>query len=115
MTVLSENAKAIRKTGSSTVSYNGTDATITEATLTGHDVYDGVLKFVQVLNVICIPASLLVGLENAKAIRKTLADNLENEFEFITHIVRTFPTNPTKRLAGIHMTLRTWTNFNTPS
>ena len=48
--------------GSSTVSYNGTDATITEATLTGHDVYDGVLKFVQVLNVICIPASLLVEL-----------------------------------------------------
>ena len=48
--------------GSSTVSYNGTDATITEATLTGHDVYDGVLKFVQVLNIICIPASLLVGL-----------------------------------------------------
>jgi hypothetical protein len=53
--------------------------------------------------------------ENAKEIRKTLADNLENEFEFITHIVRTFPTNPTKRLAGIHMTLRTCTNFNTPS
>lgn len=53
--------------------------------------------------------------ENAKAIRKTLADNLENEFEFITHIVRTFPANPTKRLAGIHMTLRTYTNFNTPS
>jgi hypothetical protein len=48
--------------GSSTVSYNGTDATITEATLTGHDVCDGVLKFVQVLNVICIAGSLLVGL-----------------------------------------------------
>jgi hypothetical protein len=47
--------------GNSTVSYNGTDATITKATLTGHDVYDGVLKFVQVLNVICIPTSLLVG------------------------------------------------------
>jgi hypothetical protein len=48
--------------GSSTVSYIGTDATITEATLTGHAVYDGVLKFVQVLNVICIAGSLLVGL-----------------------------------------------------
>ena len=47
--------------GNSTVSYNGTDATITKATLTGHDVYDGVLQFVQVLNVICIPTSLLVG------------------------------------------------------
>ena len=47
--------------GNSTVSYNGTDATITKVTLTGHDVYDGVLKFVQVLNVICIPTSLLVG------------------------------------------------------
>jgi hypothetical protein len=39
----------MRVNGSSTVSYNGTDATITEATLTGHDVYDGVLKFVQYL------------------------------------------------------------------
>jgi hypothetical protein len=46
------------------------------------------------------------------AIRKTLADNLENGFALITHIVRTFPTNPAKRLAGIHITLRTWTNFN---
>ena len=48
--------------GSSTVSYNGTDATITKATLTGHDVYDGVLKFVQLLNVIGIPASMLAAL-----------------------------------------------------
>ena len=53
--------------------------------------------------------------ENAKAIRKTLADNLENEFKFITHTVRTYPTHPTKRLVGIHMTLRTCTNCNTPS
>jgi hypothetical protein len=63
-------------------------------------------------NGICISEAIDVKMtvvsENAKAIRKTLADNLENEFEFITHIVRTFPTNPTKRLAGIHMTLRTW-------
>ena len=48
--------------GNSTVSYNGTDATITKATLTGHDVYDGVLKFVQLLNVIGIPASILAAL-----------------------------------------------------
>jgi hypothetical protein len=66
------------------------------------------------MNILCKGwVKMTVVSENAKAIRKTLADNLENEFEFITHIVRTFPNNPTKRLAGIHMTLRTWRIFRT--